>query len=572
MANYQVIENMTQNKELEMLLRSSISNWARNFRDEYADFGNQITIDKITYLPTHAAAFQGYYEHRKAEYAERPLSAGEKINGKPTITSPSAVNPWDYELEPLPDTWEEQNNSILLSDSKRIEKCPNCDGHGNNRCYDCKGQGVQRCKICQGKGTISCSTCHGKGTLTCKVCSGRKYTESRDMYGNIVRKGCSSCGGTGEIRCYTCSGKGKWDCKDCKGKGEVECATCRGEGVLECRTCQGQGKMLKYIRVVQRYLPHTIIRYYNHREVDRCFPGFKFDTSTPGDVLAEYQAERLDDGYLDNIFNAEGLKHKDFRQDLEKTRQRLDVECPVGTLGKNTISRRQMFMLIQAAVYFVEYRYKGKEFSLLVWGSKTEFVHAENSPFHHERYDYFSKGREHFDNKRYGKAMECFEEALRLNQDEEVKHTLEETIQWIIGVLPKQYLKGIRHGGLLVIVLFCFFIFALPNSVDLITPGRIIAFYEKQSILWVYVGSTLVGLSALLTLILTRRRIKIYKNPNRKIIKSDKLRYTIGLTNGLTMAILSIATVLALNYYGVLASVIRVVKMAADVMLSFIGT
>src|SRR6056297_2561558 len=134
MSNYIVAKLVTDDGELREKLRNSIGTWAGNFREEYADFGENIVINKISYLPTHAAAFQGYYEHRKAEFTERPLSGDDRVQGQPTITSPGQVNPWDYRMDGLPDTWEQQSNSIMLTDSKYIEKCHNCGGHGKNRC------------------------------------------------------------------------------------------------------------------------------------------------------------------------------------------------------------------------------------------------------------------------------------------------------------------------------------------------------------------------------------------------------------------------------------------------------
>lgn len=48
MSNYRVAENVTEDKELQEQLRGSIGAWAGEFRDEYADFGRQIEIDKIS--------------------------------------------------------------------------------------------------------------------------------------------------------------------------------------------------------------------------------------------------------------------------------------------------------------------------------------------------------------------------------------------------------------------------------------------------------------------------------------------------------------------------------------------
>ncbi len=536
-------------------VKECLSAWAKTFGDQFSNFGNEIEITSVFFMPTHSAIFQTLYEHRAVSAAEKKITDNDTAPGERTVNNTAEINPWDYKMEPVPEEMINHSLSIIVPGSKYIESCPTCSTKGVVTCHTCGGKKEITCENCGGKGKKTCSTCSGSGRISCGNCHGSGRRKGHDMYGNETNTSCGTCGGSGKKSCTSCGGDGKRRCNDCGGAGHVKCRTCQAKGVLVCQKCDGRGKILKFIRIDQKYLLKPRIWFYHDKSVQDGFPEFTLNLEkSESELITSSLGEQIANDFLEGQLDEVELKRKNIKPDLEEKLSLISQECPEGILGNSTYIRKQLFRLEQHEVYFIYYNYRGQPYSALIWG-QFEFVYTDNSPFKEARNSFFEDGQAALKRKKYGLALEFYEKARDMTEDESLKKDFEDLVQLTIVNLRINYLKGIRRGTFLGIMIASFLFFILPQFQILPRTETVAEFHR-------YI---LIILNCVATFFLGKRLLRIYLEPRKKIIKSDSKRLKIGILLGLGVATAGFVITALINSTGLLniitVSLLEMMKM-----------
>ncbi len=552
-------------KEFMNSFKENLGNWAKKFGAQYSDFGQAIKIESVVQIPTHVVQFDTMYEHRKKYFRSVHLNDQTKPTGKRRIFKLSEINRWDFKMKPLPEAWNSQTASVMVTGSDYIDTCDTCDGDGRVSCTVCHGKRKHNCYDCKGHGEVKCTSCHGTGKLTCVYCHGRGQTGSSTTCsrcggsGHVTQSGysdtsqgwttCSSCGGrgkrdtthscnacrgTGKVDCASCRGNGKVPCKTCDGTGIVECEKCHGRGTVICKHCNGKGKVVKYIRVEQKYIPQTRVWYYHHPNLPDSYPDFDFDhNKTTGFVIHSLRDKKLPEDFYQLDLNEEELKKKDFRNGLKGLLDTVTADCPEGTLDSTTYIRQQNFTLMQYDVFEVAYQYEGKKYYALVWGANREFVHTKSSPFREKSYAYSREAQKYFNKKQYGTAVKYLEKSIQLCEDKEVIKEMEQTIGDIKTYYSKTYLKAMNIGLIIGIPTFMMIIYFLIDKIANFSNPDMREYVRGFAEYSLYIKIMLLVLYIAAIKILNNVIRRFIKKPRKKKIHSDSLRWKIGLIAGI---------------------------------------
>ncbi|MFP4547894.1 MAG: hypothetical protein ACLFQM_07155 [Fidelibacterota bacterium] len=558
-------------KEFMNSFKENLGNWAKKYGDQYSDFGKTIKIESVVQIPTHVVQFDTMYEHRKKYFTTAHLNSQTQPTSKRTIFKLSEINRWDYNMKSIPEDWNSLNYSIYVSGSDYIDTCDTCDGDGRVSCHVCHGKGKHNCYDCKGDGEVKCSSCHGSGSNRCTSCNGRGnigsttscsrcggsghvtvsgYSDTSKGWTTCSKCGgrgkidntqrCTSCSGSGKISCSTCIGKGKVTCKTCNGSGIVQCEKCHGEGTVICKHCNGKGKIVKYIKIEQKYIPLTRAWYYHYPNLLDHYPDFDFDhNKTTGFVIHSVSDKKLPADFNAIEFDETELTKKDFREDLKNLLDTVNAECPEGELDSTTYIRAQNFTLLQYDVFEVEYSYEGKKYYALVWGKNREFVYTKTSPFREKSYAYSQEAQKYFNKKQYGTAVKYLEKSIQLCDDKEVIKEMEQTIGDIKSYYFKTYIKAMNLALIIGIPIFMiiiyFFIdkianFSNPDMQEYVRSFDEYSLYIKIMLLILYIAAIKI-----LNTVIKR----FFRKPGKKPLHSDSLRWKIGLIGGILTSAIS---------------------------------
>ncbi|MBU4339883.1 MAG: hypothetical protein KKD46_03060 [Euryarchaeota archaeon] len=207
---------------------------------------------------------------------------------------------------------------------------------------------------------------------------------------------CHQCSGHGKIRCQKCGGKVRW-----KDGGKEHVCDC-GDGKQDCPECSGFGQMLKVLRVDTSYYFDEI----TETEYSGALPG-SLITVNSGNVIfrhiSEFKkqviAEALD-GFEPDEFNRLKIDMQSElkREVAEKVAGQLvdpnilnnliDDYCnklpnPVTAnkrLQEEVLPVRMKCEVTDVPVKAVKYEYKGKDYSLIVYGNDGQVWVDGNQP------------------------------------------------------------------------------------------------------------------------------------------------------------------------------------------------
>ncbi len=201
---------------------------------------------------------------------------------------------------------------------------------------------------------------------------------------------CHQCRGQGRVRCQTCGGKVRWTKKNLTNDGYTEYTCNCGDGKQDCPDCTGFGQRLKVLRVGTRYdfdekkakeysgkLPESLLMQssgnvifqhtseFEKRVIAEAIDGFEPDEFTR--LMTEMHGELKSEIYnkvvrqLSNPAVLHGLIDNYFRQ----------LPNPVAAnkrLQEEVLPIRMKCEVTDVPVKGVAYEYKGKEYSLYVYG------------------------------------------------------------------------------------------------------------------------------------------------------------------------------------------------------------
>ncbi len=204
---------------------------------------------------------------------------------------------------------------------------------------------------------------------------------------------CHTCRGQGRITCKTCGGKVRWTKYLSDGREKHYTCSC-GDGKQDCSTCTGYGEMLKILSVKTRYtfdekkyteysgkLPESLLidssgsKIFEHaceyrdRVISEAMDGFdssKFShlmTDAHSEIKSSVSSKATNKIFAPSIIN--NLIDKYFTElpNLATGNKRLSLE---------SLPIRMKCEVTDVPVKDVTYEYKGKQYSLYVYGDKND--------------------------------------------------------------------------------------------------------------------------------------------------------------------------------------------------------
>lgn len=375
-------------------IRDLVNAYSRTTKnnDHFRDYGDDIEVtDNIPYYITECR-IDSQLDQREVVKHEEPYT-GSRLSAL-TVTSPSQVDRWLFEIGPLSKgRFQDTTDHLTVSGSEHVQTCHTCRGKGKVDCPTCTGKGRRKgyytCPSCGGSGVRDCSSCGGSGEGTCSSCGGsgqKKVKRTRqkpveeayhDSAGVHYRtkyvteyydsmEPCPRCNGRGTTphTCSHCSGTGTVTCKRCKGDKEIPCSTCSATGEVTCGTCKGNKELLHSLRIAQ-----TLERHSDHQLyiVDDFWNEIE---SLPWreECQTESVFEKVDDRLAHDLYTENESYNDSFNEFLDAHAQLQSQRCHI---------RFQRAAVTRFHLYHVKYNYKGKAYTGYIFGNT---FHPVNSP------------------------------------------------------------------------------------------------------------------------------------------------------------------------------------------------
>lgn len=186
----------------------------------YANYGDQITLQKYELCPIYTVNLRTQYDSRNVSNKQFPYKGGSIYNRR--FFKTSDVKVWDYDLLST-NEFKQESESYEVPGSHHVETCGRCGGSGKVPCPTCGGSGTRQCSVCHGNGQIQRTRQEYRHTADKVYSDGHR--EPVYSYVNVTYyETCGNCGGDGRVNCSTCGGSTKVTCPVCEGYGKnVHC-------------------------------------------------------------------------------------------------------------------------------------------------------------------------------------------------------------------------------------------------------------------------------------------------------------------------------------------------------------